>query len=140
MLALSCSIKISSSWLMKRKILGRKRGMRLTEQAVSLSLIHRRAVCLEEMTCATEEEMIFLSPCEILPGTNTTVISFFFFFSPHAAHPHTRRHALMPPPFILPLPSSSQLSIHRSSVTAGVQPIHHRSGLGEPLGHGRVRS
>lgn len=69
--------------------------MRLTEQAVSLSLIHRRAVCLEEMTCATEEEMIFLSPCEILPGTNTTVISFFFFFPPCSTPSHTpaRTHA-----------------------------------------------
>lgn len=58
----------------KRKILEQKWGD-----------IGRRAVCLEEMTCAAEEEMIFLSPCEILPGTNTTVISSFFFLFLHAA-------------------------------------------------------
>lgn len=109
-----------------------RRG-RLTGQAFSLSPVHRRAVCLEEMTRAAEEEMICLAPCKILPGTKTTALSSFL-SSNTPSHTHTCTPPAPPPPLSPSSPSSSRLSIHRSSVTAGVQPIHHGSELGEPLG------
>lgn len=65
-----------------------ERRERLTGQAFSLSPVHRRAVCLEEMTRAAEEEMICLAPCKILPGTENTSLSSFFSSN---SHTHTLR-------------------------------------------------
>lgn len=46
----------------QREAEAEERGERLTGQTFSLSHVHRRAVCLEEMTRAAEEEMICLAP------------------------------------------------------------------------------
>lgn len=104
------------------------RRERLTGQASSLSPVHRRTVCLEEMTRAAEEEMICLAPCKILPGIETTALSSFFSLLQNAlTHIHT------PPPFLSSLHLLSSPSIARLSRQECSQSITGRS-YGEPLG------
>lgn len=83
----------------------------MTGQASSLSPVHRRAVCLEEMTRAAEEEMICLAPCKILPGTKTTALSSF-----HSSNTLTHTHTHSPLRSFLPFIFSA---LHPSLVCHG---------------------